>query len=122
MKKLFMISQLFIAMILTLSCEKVVEVDVPPQLEVVVIDSEGNSVEGAEICLYQNLNDFKAEENLVKKVISKDGGTALFQELLTEVIYYIRVKKQDKDNLQTETHIEYALSNNIKTKVTVILK
>ncbi len=117
-----MISQLFIAMILTLSCEKVVEVDVPPQLEVVVIDSDGNSVVGARICLYESLNDFKTEDNLVREIISTENGTALFQELLTEVIYYIRVKKQDKDNLQTETHIEYALSKNIKTKVTVILK
>lgn len=71
---------------------------VKTQLKVTVIDELGNFVEGAEIRLFANEEDFKKEVNPVgEKLITNEKGVAKFESLMPKV-YYILVEKGDMNN------------------------
>ena len=71
---------------------------VKTQLKVTVMDELGNYVEGAEIRLFANEEDFKKEVNQVgEKLITDEKGVAKFDSLHPKV-YYILVEKGDMNN------------------------
>lgn len=81
----------------------------PTSLKVLVLDELGNPVEGAEVSLFKNQEDYRAGENLlVKKTTDKDGEVVFKKLEVTS--YFIHADYDGKTNVgggvQTEKLVE----------------
>jgi hypothetical protein len=112
---------LFSILLLT-GCTKkeYIEIDRAPQLEITVIDTSNNSVEGATVKLYNSEEGFYLNENPIKKSVTDKMGKVLFKEL-TEIIYYFYVEKGELNNYyEVVTFSEPLRKNEIRTITCVI--
>lgn len=90
------------------------------KLQVTVRDELGNLVDGAEVKLFKNEEDYTKEQNQVGKTLKTDAkGKASFNEL-DSMEYYIIVEKGDLDNSGAGTKTG-ALTPKRVNKVTIII-
>lgn len=77
------------------------------QLRLVILDELGNTVEGANVTLYNNDEDYRQEQNPVMKTEATDSKGRVKFTGLEPKVYYIHAVKGDKDNagagVQTDT-------------------
>ncbi len=67
-------------------------------LGVTARDEVGNIVPGATVQLFENEDDYNAEENVAAEGTTDDKGYVRFKELKA-ISYYVIVRKGDKDNV-----------------------
>lgn len=71
----------------------------PTNLRVTVIDNLGNFVEGAQVIIYANEDDYNADENPVSGPLSTDKkGRVTFKNLKPQA-YYVDARLGDKTNI-----------------------
>jgi hypothetical protein len=91
------------------------------QLEVHVVDINGNGVGGAKICLYKNKSDYIKEKNpVIKAEYTDKDGFGFFRKLEPKV-YYVVVRKGKMDN-SGKNPIISKLSEGDKNKVTIVIQ
>jgi hypothetical protein len=73
---------------------------VPPQLKIIVHDISGVIVNEAVVKLYSNKEDFLSEEQLIDFGLTDSSGTIVFVDL-EETIYYFKIGKGEKSNLES---------------------
>jgi uncharacterized GH25 family protein len=78
----------------------------PTNVKITIVDELGNSVEGATVTLYNNKEDYRAEENPVQTGLTDKKGIVTFKKLDAKV-YFVHAYKGDKNNnfagVQTDT-------------------
>jgi hypothetical protein len=92
------------------------DIDVAPQLKLVVVDSEGYQQEGATIKLYKTEDDFYSNTNSAGNGVSSADGTFIFKDL-EERIYYFYVEKGDMNNYYEEVSFSAPLKINEIRKI-----
>jgi hypothetical protein len=90
-------------------------------LEITVRDNLGNVVEGAEVQIFSNKEDYQNEENPVQGIkYSDEKGRAKFTDLETQE-YYVNVKKGDMNNYGAGIKTDL-LAEKRNNKVTIIIE
>lgn len=108
--------------ILIAGCTKkeYIEIDVAPQLEIMVKDLSDNTIAGATVNLYSSEEDFDLKNNEVQTKTTDDNGKALFKDL-SEDIYYFYVEKGELNNyFEVVTFASPLKKNEIKTITCII--
>lgn len=108
---------IIICMVMTMSCKKI---DVSPQLEISVLDVNGNYIHGAEVKLFIDDTDWYNDENSIVTEYTNKDGKILFVDL-EEVVYYFKAKKDTLDNYYGNSALKAPLKLNYKTKVYTII-
>lgn len=67
------------------------------QMNVTIRNELGNTEDGAEVQLYENEEDYKAEKNVFAVGITDEKGVVKFKELKA-ISYFVLAKKGDKNN------------------------
>jgi len=118
MKKAILLA---IPLIMFYSCNKeIIYKDTLPQLEIVVRNSSGSYISGAEVQLYHDPEDWNTGENMIQIEYTDSNGSALFKEL-EEKVYYFFVSDGAMDNSLGVSYFEYPLNmNEIKVIETII--
>lgn len=111
--KFFIIGPAVICLFLTFcSCGKI---DNLPQLEVQVIDEAGSPVNGAYVALFETESEWSTRSNPLQVWRKTDAfGKVLFTDL-KEIIYYVYVRYDGKDNSLDEISTVEALTLNRRT-------
>ncbi|MEK6476421.1 carboxypeptidase regulatory-like domain-containing protein [Catalinimonas sp. 4WD22] len=128
-----MISKTYLLVVFFLmSCQSVPSAGVPAaddkpiqifktSLQITVRDNLGNSVEGAEVQIFTNKEDYQKEENPVQGIkYTDDKGRVKFSELDTQE-YYINVEKGDMNNYGAGIKTDQ-LTEKRNNKVTIIIE
>ena len=90
------------------------------RLQITVVDELGNRVEGAQVTLYANEDDYRNSRNPVQEAQKTDGkGRVTFSSLEPEV-YYVNVEKGDKNNFDMATQTE-KLTPRRTNQVTIVI-
>ncbi|MGK7388706.1 MAG: carboxypeptidase regulatory-like domain-containing protein [Candidatus Cyclobacteriaceae bacterium M2_1C_046] len=90
-------------------------------LKITVLNELGNPVEGADVQLYGNEDDYRKEENPVTEIVLTDKkGTVKFKELEPKA-YYVMAKKDDKNNWGAG-EVTDKLEEGKLNKVTIIIE
>ncbi len=92
----------------------------PSFLKVFVVDEEGKPVQGAEVRLFKNREDFDAKNNVLHSGVTNKKGRVFFSKV-EPVAYYIFIRKGDKDNMTTNYKTSEVLPSKIST-VTFTIK
>lgn len=103
------------------SCETIVNIDTPPQLEITVLDIDGNSVQEANVSLFETESDWKNKTNQLFTKKTNNNGIVLFENLESK-IYYFYVEKLNMNNIESIAVIDKELQTNIKAKIKTIIK
>ncbi len=104
----------------TLSCKTEFN-DVEPQLEVIVLDVDGNVVEGANVLLFESELEWINKTNNIQNIITNELGVATFIDL-KEIVYFFSVSKGDLSNKESSVLIKNKLKINTKAQVITIIK
>lgn len=106
MKKHIFLTVLAVAFISLASFENHSILPLPTSLKVTVLDDLGNPVPDAEVILFGNETDYKAETNPIAQQITNKKGVTVFKKLET-TRYFILASFGDKNNIgsgvQTDT-------------------
>lgn len=90
-------------------------------LEVYVVDINGNPVGGAKLTLYKSKEDYVKEENAIGEAeYTNKEGIGLFTKL-EPTVYYIVARKDKKDN-SGKSPIISKLSEGDTNKITVVIQ
>lgn len=77
------------------------------QLRITILNELGNTVEGANVTLYNNDEDYRQEKNPVMETQLTDSKGRVKFTGLEPKVYYVHAEKDDKDNagagVQTDT-------------------
>lgn len=92
----------------------------PTKLKVYVIDILGNFVEGAEVTLYKNKEDYLASENPKFKGLTNEKGWITFKKI-DEIPYFIEVVKGDLRNYGKGVQVE-DIEEGKKNKINIIVE
>jgi hypothetical protein len=110
-------------LLLNIQCteKEYVDVDVNPQLEVLVLDIESNFVSGVTVKLFSTEEDLISKTGEIQSISTDSDGKAIFNEL-EEKIYYFYAEKGNLNNyFDVVTFLEPLSENQIKN-VTCIIK
>ena len=109
---------LFLLVTLAFSgCDRVFENDVlsetPPELHVIVDDSDNEKVQGADVTLFGNQEDYDNKANaLISKTTDQDGKAVFTKTELAEPgIFFVHVEKDGITNEHTSVQTKYLLLN-----------
>ncbi len=72
-------------------------VALPTKLRITIIDGLGNITEGAKVAIFENEEDYRANENSVAEAVSDSKGKVTFKDL-KPISYYIYAYKGDMNN------------------------
>ncbi len=112
---------LLIAAFLSLAAFPLAEAQIiKTTLNLTVRDELGNTVEGANVMLYETEANFKEEKNPAATGTTDKKGVVKFKELKA-IPYYVIVRKGDKDNMGAGEQIGKLEANKIN-KATVIIQ
>jgi hypothetical protein len=89
-------------------------------LTVTVRDELGNTVEGAQVQLFEKEEDYTTEKNVAAEGVTDKKGVLKLKELKA-IPYYIIVRKDDKDNSGGGEQVG-KLENNKINKVTIVIQ
>ena len=121
MKKRSLLSLCFLVFLFLTSCTKEVLVDVPPQLEVEVIDLSDNPQANVLVSLYTSFDDWDKQVNALESKTTTADGIVLFEGLLIQK-YFFYAKKGSLNNKFTVATHEMDLMDNLRLKVTTQIK
>ncbi len=96
-----------------------IKIDVPPSLEILVVDEFNNPIDQALVGLFESVDEWGMKENPVqawKK--TQDDGKVIFVELL-EMNYYVVVEKGKLNNLRNEIRTTEVLKDNRITTLVI---
>jgi len=122
----------FLIIFLVVGCQTVPSASVPPaddtpiqlfktSLQITVRDDLGNIVEGAEVQIFNNKEDYQKEENPVQGIkYSDEKGRVKFTDLDTQE-YYVNVEKGDMNNYGAGIKTDQ-LADKRNNKVTIIIE
>ncbi|WKN32765.1 carboxypeptidase regulatory-like domain-containing protein [Porifericola rhodea] len=122
----------FLIVFFLMSCQTVPSASVPEaddkpiqifktSLQITVRDNLGNIVEGAEVQIFLNKEDYQKEANPVQGIkYTDDKGRVKFSELDTQE-YYINVEKGDMNNYGAGIKTDQ-LTEKRNNKVTIIIE
>lgn len=111
---------LFISL-LFIQCEKTINIDNEPQLQIKVIDVNKNPVSNAMVIIYLNEDDYKNNRNIVVVQNTNNIGNVFFENLESEK-YWIRAQRGNRNNYYDFTNIQDKLSINKKDLLTITIK
>ena len=103
------------------SCNKTEYIDIPPQLQITIIDQDGRFVEDAEVKLYTSFDDWYNIAEPLFEAKSDSSGKCLFTNLQETYYYFDVLKGEDMQNSSEVSSIEYPLEKGVLNNVTVIL-
>lgn len=89
-------------------------------LNVFIRNELGNTEQGATVTLYASEEDYKAEKDPVAELTTDDKGLARFKEL-KPIVYWVLVKKGDKNNFGGGEKTEKLEEKRIN-KVTIVIE
>jgi hypothetical protein len=117
-RKRFFISAL-LAICLASGLAGCFKVDTLPQLEILVLDETGAIVSGADVALFDSIDEWNKRENPVQ-VWRRTGidGKVVFVDL-KEITYYVYVRFDGKDNSLGEISTAAPLQVNYKNKIVI---
>ena len=121
MKKRNLLSLCFLVFLLLSSCTNEVLVDVPPQLEVEVIDLSDNPQANVLVRLYTSLDDWDNQVNEIESKTTTIDGTVIFEGLLIQKYFFYATKGSLNNKFTVATH-EMDLEDNLRLKVTTQIK
>jgi len=98
-----------------------VDIDVDPQLELLITDESAIPVGGADVILYDTEEDFLAGENALLSKSSDSNGRVLF-EGLSEKVYYFFASKAEWNNYYEVVTFENPLEKNEVRAITTIIR
>ena len=90
------------------------------KLEITVLNTTGNPVAGAEVKIYENEDDYLADQNVIQGKQFTDSKGKLMYKDLKEQAYYIHVQKGKADNFG-ESEKTIPLKTSTKNKVNIII-
>jgi hypothetical protein len=90
------------------------------QLAVTVRDELGNTVEGANVILFETEDDYNTEKNSVATGVTDAKGVVKLREL-KPITYYVIARKDDKDNSGGGEQTGKLETNRIN-KVTIVIQ
>lgn len=113
----------FIGMLLFVfsACERELENDIltetPPELHVIVRDSDNNRVDGVQVKLFNNSENFESLSGAIASKTTGSDGKAIFteQDLGSPGIFFIDARKGDMTNAASTTQTPYILLNDGQT-------
>ena len=97
-----------------------IEIDVAPQLEIMVKDLSDNIIAGATINLYSSEEDFDLKKNEVQTKTTDDSGKALFKDLSEDIYYFYAEKGELNNYYEVVTFASPLKKNEIKTITCII--
>ena len=103
------------------SCKKTEYLDNQPQLEIKVLDANGEAISNASVVLYNSENDWKAQTNPVTSHQTDNLGIVLFDNL-QEQVYYFYASKGELNNKESVSILNDPLKVNVRAQITTILK
>jgi hypothetical protein len=114
---------LFLILLINIQCseKEYIDVDVNPQLEIIVINTEGNVVLGTTVKLFQSEEDLISKLGELQIKTSDSEGKVVFEDL-EEKNYYFYAEKGDLNNyFEVVTFSEPLVKNELKS-ITCIIK
>ena len=109
--KNLIVPSLFIFLFFSCSKTEYVDVDVDPQLEILITDISSTSVSGVTVKLYATESDFRKDENVLGVELTGSDGKVLFEDL-SESIYYFYASKAGLSNFYEVVTFETPLKKN----------
>lgn len=103
------------------SCKKTEYIDNKPQLEITVLNVNGEHIPNANVVLYESKFDWEEQSNAVLSGKTDLQGVVLFENL-KERIYFFYVEKDSMTNEESVSVLEKELRINVRAIVTTILK
>lgn len=120
MMKKHTIFLLFVVMTIGLSSYTyVIDQFLPTSLKVSVLDELGNPVQDAEVTLFGNEDDYKAETNPLAQKITDKKGVATFKKL-DPVRYFILAGFEEKNNIGSGVQTDSLVEGRINKVNTII--
>lgn len=119
---------IFLLVLINASCDRVfeneVETAIPPELHVIVKDTNDAKVSGVTIELYGNMEDFDNKINSIAiKTTDTEGKTIFTESELTEPgIFYVHAEKNGATNATKITATPYLLLNDGHTYFFTIIE
>jgi hypothetical protein len=89
-------------------------------LSVTVRDETGNVVEGAKVQLFEKEEDYTAEKNVAAEGVTDKKGVIKLKDLKS-IVYFVLVRKDDKDNSGGGERTEKLEDQKIN-KVTIVIQ
>jgi len=117
----YLISFLFLVINIQCTEKEYVDVDVNPQLEISVIDINGNAVNGVTVKLFQTEDDLISKENEVQTKTADSEGKVVFEDL-NEEVYYFYAEKGELNNYFDIVTFSKPLENNQILTITCTIK
>lgn len=127
MRKIIYIPILFFVFAL-FSCDRTFDTDIesttPPELHVIVQDSDEAPVEGADVTLYTSEEDYESESNELSTKTTNGDGKAVFTEsdLKEPGFFYVRATYEALDNSASNIETPYILLNDGHTYFYTIIE
>ena len=105
-------------MLVLMGCTKkeYIDINVVPQLELVIVNTDGNIQDGAVINLYKIEADFYSKTNSIRNGSSDVNGICIFENL-EESIYYFYIEKGGLNNYYEEITFSSPLKINEIRKI-----
>lgn len=86
-----------ILVLFTLTSFNGAEEFLPTKLRITVIDELGNIVEGATVTIYTSEEDYRSNENHIRKEVTDKKGRVTFTDM-EPISYFIDARMGDKNN------------------------
>lgn len=119
MKKHLIILILGVLTIGVSSYESVEHQFLPTSLKVSVLDELGNPIRDAEVTLFTNEKDYRAEANPLAQQITNQKGVAVFKKM-NAGRYFILASFEDKNNLGSGVQTDSLVEGRINKVNTII--
>lgn len=108
-----------LALLLAFMVVSCIKTETLPQLEIVVLNESGAKVTGAMVALFDNQEEWSKMKNPVQAWRMTDAdGKVVFVDL-KEIIYYIYVRYDGKDNIIDEISTAQPLQMNKKNIIVI---
>ncbi len=72
----------------------------PPQLKLIVKDNSSTKISGATVTLYDSEEDLLSDKQIINFGLTDSTGVIVFVDL-QETIYYFKIEKGEKNNLES---------------------
>lgn len=102
-------------------CSDKVSVDNKPQLELNVINQEGNAVSDAVVLLYGSHDNMINQDSIIYQISTNSNGAVLFTNL-EEQVYHFYIFKGNLNNKREVNKLSDPLKTNTRAKLLVTIK
>jgi len=116
------ISMAFVFLLMSVFINSCIKPDSSPRLEILVLDESGDPVTNAFVSLYETIEEWGMKETPVQAWKKTDKYGKVVFVTLNEIVYYIYVVKENKDNSDGFVKTEEILKLNEIVKVKIYIK